>query len=182
MTYPNLHFQSSKDLAFIKARDKERYGYQQQRHRIFFVQPEDLIPVPDPVAPADHARVNIWGEPDEDTSTTDGPATALYSDPVTMPIHIAMGEEIREADRFGLDREIDLIAVFSIAVLEDLGIDYRDRTQGPKIGDRLDFLADGVRVNQYELLTAIERDYWGNTQYPLHLICAAVLTREPITI
>jgi len=180
MTYPDLHFQTAKDLAFIKARDLERYGYQQQRHRIFFLQPEDLIPVPDPVSPEDHARVNIWGEPDEDTSTLRGPTTALYSSPTTMPVHTAMGEETRDADRFGLDREIDLVVVFSIAVLEDLEIDYRNPLQGPKIGDRFDFLADGVRVNQYELLTAIERDYWGNTQVPLHLICAAVLTRNPI--
>ena len=181
MAYPDLHFQGAKDLAFIKSRDRERYGLQMQRHRVFFLNPEHLNPPPDPVRPSDGPRVNIWGEPDEDTSTPDGPATALYSAAVTLPVYVAMGEETRPADKFGLDRKIDIVAVFSIAILEDLGINYRDPLQGPKIGDRLDYLADGTRVNQYELLTAIERDYWGNTQFPLHLICAAVLTREPIT-
>jgi len=181
MAYPDLLYQTPKDRAFIKSKDRERFGLYQQRHELFFHQPGSLADLEFPTAPEDRGRVNFYGDEDEDTVTDDGPSTPLYGDPIVLPVHIAIGEEVQEAEKWGIDRDVDAVAVFSIAILEDLGIDYRDPTQGPKRGDRLNFLADGVRVNQYELLDSIERDYWGNTQYPLHLICPLVLTRQPVT-
>lgn len=181
MAIRDLLYQTDKDLDFVKAQDLERFGLYQQRHELFFLQIEDLAPVAFPSEPEDRSRVNIYGDEDEDTSTADGPSTPLYGDPIVLPVHIAIGEEVQDTEKWGVDRDVDAVAVFSVAVLEDLGINYRDKAQGPKRGDRLNFLADKVRVNQYELLSVIERDYWGNTQFPLHLICPMVLTRQPVT-
>ncbi len=173
---PNLHWQESKDLAQIKAWDRERYFLQMQRHRLYFVQQASAAEGGSGVSR------NIYGEPVEGAVTDDGPDTAAYSDPVVdLPVYINREIDQKTADKWGLNRTSDILVVFSIAVLEGLGIDFRDITKGPKIGDRIDFMVEGSIKNQYELRTAEIHDFWGNTQYPLHVVCAANLTHEPLT-
>lgn len=164
---PGQRFQTNKDLAFIKAKDMERYYYQQAKHRLYFFQQADSL---------DSADIDV-----DDFYGEIGPGGAQqFKAPVEMPVHVSLNPDEKELNQYGFDHPQDAIIVFSIAVLEDLSIDFHNPLFGPKIGDRLDFYIRASLESQFELREVREWDFWGNTKAPLHLVCIAEKMLEDV--
>lgn len=156
---PDLTYQSDKDLDYKKALDLERYYYEQAKHQIHFIQQAASL--------ASGQLDDLYGEVPPGGSR-------IFASPVTMPIYFKLNPDDVTLTRYGFDAPQDVIIVFSIAVLEDLGVDYTDPLQGPKVGDLVDFLVRGIEVEyQYRINDTDTWDFFGNTNFPLHIVCAA---------
>jgi len=157
---PDLTFQGPRDVAYLRERDLERYHYQQQRHAVRFIQQG--------ASQASGGISDLYGErpPGGDLK---------YSIPVVMPIYVKLSMNEDELNRFGADSPRDALVVFSVAVLIDLGIDYSNPLQGPKIGDVVDYITHDPNGHesreQWRINNTSTWDYWGNTQVPLHIVC-----------
>lgn len=164
---PGFQYSGDKDLGYVKALDLERYHFEQGRHKVRFFQQGVSLNSGDSGA--------FYGE--------HGPRGALtFAAPVEMPVHVKLNPDQKLLNRYGFDHPQDAIIVFSLKVLETLGINPKDILKGPKIGDRVDFYIRDSFQMQFELREVREWDFWGNSKAPLHLVCVAQKMTEATVV
>lgn len=85
----------------------------------------------------------------------------IYQAPIELPAYIQIKPSIQELSRFGIDEARELLAVFSIAILDDLGLGGNAIT----IGDKVIF--DGT---EYEIMSINRYSFVLNWNIPLDLV------------
>lgn len=137
------------DARFVnlaKNRDKVYFGRIMARYPYFVI---DQSP----------SQLNLYGEIKEDNSPNTEPRFDTFS--VQVPMRVILNPEKQLLKKFGQDNSRDALVEFSIAVMEELGIN-------PKQGDRFRF-----NEEEYELMGAGRESYFWNQKVPLRIILPA---------
>lgn len=85
----------------------------------------------------------------------------IYKAPVEMPIFVQVKPSAQLLTKFGIDEERELLAVFSIPILEEMGLGSNEVTIGDKI------VYDGT---EYEVMSVNRYSYVFNYNIPLDLV------------
>lgn len=149
-------YNSEKDFAYRKARDREYFRLAISRRTLLCVNLEDAL-----------ARKNIYGEL-EPTETAPNDSVRLTGR--KFPFQLRTDPPQKLLEKFGLDSPADAIVVFSIGFLERVVLPFNS----PKIGDRI----NDVNGYQYEIKVLREGQYFAQSGKPLQLIGTASRTRD----
>ncbi len=86
----------------------------------------------------------------------------IYHAPIELPAYVQLKPSVQELTRFGIDESRELLVVFSIGVLEFLGLGANALTIGDKV------IYDGT---EYEVLSMNRYSFILNWNEPLDLVC-----------
>lgn len=107
----------------------------------------------------------LWMQIDRKTTVVDRlyleTRRFIYKAPIEMPMYIQVKPSSQLLTKFGIDEERELLAGFSIPILEEMGLGANEVTIGDKI------VYDGT---EYEIMTVNRYSYVFNYNVPLDLI------------